>query len=210
MKTITKVSLASLITGAAIGVAMLSTNVNSQVTTGTAKTQVTKVNIESWPATSKKAAQMMIDKYGQPNESTSSMLVWNNNGIWKRTIVYKKETPHHFPMEHMDVIEQVIDYKVPVDKFDDLAVYNGSVIGRRTDGEISTRCDKESVNLLALNLANEIISEKISVEEAREFYSETMKGVMMGKSSSYLEKLLFNIMKGGTTDPDIAITASTK
>ncbi|MGH8284417.1 MAG: hypothetical protein ACRETT_01460 [Steroidobacteraceae bacterium] len=37
-------------------------------------------------------------------------------------------------MPHKDVLEQVIDYKVPPDKFDDLARYDGSVIAERTKG----------------------------------------------------------------------------
>lgn len=85
----------------------------------------------------------MIEKYGAPNEYTESMLIWNNNGPWKRTIVYKEEVDHHFPMPHKDVLEQFVNRNVPVEKFTELAQYDGSVIVERTKGEISARCDKE-------------------------------------------------------------------
>jgi hypothetical protein len=41
-----------------------------------------------------------------------------NTGLWKRTIVYRDEVPHNFPKPHTDVLEQFVDYKVPVGKFD--------------------------------------------------------------------------------------------
>jgi hypothetical protein len=103
------------------------------------------------------------------------MLLWHKNGPWKRTIVNKEEVDHDFPMPHKDVMEQFVNYKVPPEKFDELAKYDGSVIVERTKGELSARCDKEEANFLALNLANDIIQGKKSVDEAREFYGESIK-----------------------------------
>jgi hypothetical protein len=114
----------------------------------------------------------MIEKYGQPDEVTAMRLVWHDNGPWKRTIVTKEETDHAFPMPHKDVLEQVIDYRVPTDKVDDLAKYDGSVIVERTKGELSARCDKEEANYLALNLANDVATGKKSPADAREQYAE--------------------------------------
>lgn len=54
--------------------------------------------ISIWSATSKEVANMMIKKYGNPQEATANMLIWYNNGPWKRTILFKKELPHNFPM----------------------------------------------------------------------------------------------------------------
>ncbi len=53
-------------------------------------------------------------------------------------------------MKHTDLLEQFIDYKVPLDKYDDLAKFDGSVGVNRTKGELSARCDAEAHNLLAL------------------------------------------------------------
>jgi hypothetical protein len=147
--------------------------------------------VQTWPAESKKAAQKMIQKYGQPDEVTASQLTWLGNGPWKRTIVYKEEVDHRFPAPHKDVLEQFVDYKVPADKFDELAMYDGSVIPERTKGEISARCDMEEANILALNLADEVATGKRSVEDARTFYGEQIMLLKQGKSSPYLSKLRF-------------------
>lgn len=56
-----------------------------------------------------------------------------------------EEIDHSFPMPHKDVLLQVINYRVPPDKFDDLAEYDGSVIVERTKGEIAARCDGEPI-----------------------------------------------------------------
>jgi len=55
-------------------------------------------------------------------------------------------------------MEQVIDYKVPANKFSALAADDGSVSVHRTDGEISDKCNFERANFLALNFANDVIT----------------------------------------------------
>jgi hypothetical protein len=147
--------------------------------------------VQSWPKEAKKAAEMMIQKYGQPDEITAMRLVWHDNGPWKRTIVTKEETDHAFPMPHKDVLEQVIAYRVPTDKVDDLAAYDGSVIVERTKGELSARCDKEEANFLALNLANDVATGKKSVEEARGQYARTIEDLMAGKKEPNVQGLQF-------------------
>jgi hypothetical protein len=154
-----------------------------------------RTTIQSWPKEAKKSAEMMIQKYGQPDEITAMRLVWHDNGPWKRTIVTKEETDHAFPMPHKDVLEQVIDYRVPTDKVDDLAAYDGSVIVERTKGELSARCDKEEANFLALNLANDVATGKKSVEEARAQYAQTIENLMAGKKDSYVQSLQFTAQR---------------
>lgn len=123
--------------------------------------------INDWNAMSKKAANLTIEQYGSPNEATQSRLIWYNNGPWKRTIVYRDEIPHDFPQPHTDVIENYINYTVPPEMFSELARFDGSVIVERTRGEVSSRCDMEAANILALNLMNDIVTGRLSVEEAR-------------------------------------------
>ncbi len=158
--------------------------------------------ISGWPPKPQEVGREMIQKYGQPDEVTASMLIWNSNGPWKRTILYREEVPHTFPMKHTDLLEQFVDYRVPPDKFDELARYDGSVIVERTKGEISARCDKEDMNLLALNLANDIVTGKRSVENARSFYAKTAMAFKAGKKDPYTQQLQFSVPKGGTADPD--------
>lgn len=169
-----------------------------------------KANVENWPETAKKAANAMMEKYGDPHEQTESMLIWNNTGPFLKTIVYKEEIQHDFPMPHKDVLEQVINHDAPVDKFSDLARYDGSVIVERTKGTIAARCDKEAANYLALNLAHDIIEGKKTVEEARQFYADTMMKMMQGEEHEYLKKLSFNISDHNVNNPDVTIMDMSK
>ena len=109
---------------------------------------------------------------------------------------------HSFPMAHTDFLEQFVDYRAPVDKYSEIAEYDGSVITERTKGEMSARCDMEELNRLALNLANEVATGKRSVKEARKFYAETAMAFKQGKTSAYLTALQFDVRKGATADTD--------
>jgi hypothetical protein len=157
-------------------------------------------DLKGWPEASQLAAKEMIKKYGKPDQVTESMLVWKNNGPWKKTKIVNTETPHSFPVDHTDVMEQTINYNVPVEKFSALAEYDGSVTARRTDGELSAKCDKEGANFLAINLAHDIITGKKTVAQAREFYATTIKEFALNnKMSPYMQALQFtpsNDMKG--------------
>lgn len=163
-----------------------------------------------WGATPKKVAMEMIAKYGQPHEATASMLVWHNNGPWKRTVVYREERNHAFPIAHTDLVEQFIDYKVPPAKHTEIAVFDGSVNIDRTGGELSARCDKEAANMLALNLADEIVTGKRNVAQARAHYAASIQAMMAKKPNEYTQRLLFASQGGGggmgmsrTADPGV-------
>jgi hypothetical protein len=58
-------------------------------------------------------------------------MAWGKTGPWKRTIVYAQEFPHEFPAHHTDVMQQFIDYKAPAAMYDELAMYDGSVVLER-------------------------------------------------------------------------------
>ncbi|HWJ26129.1 MAG TPA: hypothetical protein VNS32_06275 [Flavisolibacter sp.] len=171
---------------------------SSKVSNGQVKQIISK-----WSAKPKEVANAMIAKYGNPNEATANLLIWYNNGPWKKTILYKEEVPHDFPKAHTDLLQQFIDYKTPVDKFDDLAQYDGSVIVERTKGEISARCDKEEMNFLALNLANDVATGNKTVEEARAYYAKAAMAFMKGQKDPYTTGLKFTVAHGGTADPDM-------
>jgi hypothetical protein len=158
--------------------------------------------ISDWSAMSKQAANQTIKQYGSPNEAISSRLIWYNNGPWKRTVVYRDEIPHDFPQPHSDVIEQFIDYKVPPEMFSEIAKFDGSVIVERTKGEVSSRCDMETANILSLNLMNDIVTGKVNAEKAREIYCEVTSAYMMNRSAPYAERLQFDLPKEDTFDTD--------
>lgn len=156
------------------------------------KQEAKEIDINTWPETAQMAAKAMMETYGEPDGITSEMLVWYNTGPFKRTVVYKEEVDHDFPMPHKDVLEQFVEYEVPAEKFDELAMYDGSVIVERTKGEMSARCDKEAANYLALNLADDIVNGERTVEDAREFYADAIMEMLEGNKKDYLQELQFN------------------
>ena len=94
---------------------------------------------------------------------------------------------------------------VPADMFDDLAQYDGSVVVNRTESMISARCDKETANFLAINLAHDIIEGNKTVEEARQFYGDTIKQVMNGETPEYTQGFIFEPSSENLSNPDESI-----
>jgi hypothetical protein len=159
--------------------------------------------IANWKATPKEVAQKMIAKYGQPQEVTANRLIWHDNGPWKYSELVNEEIPHEFPMPHKDALYQAINFKVDPAKADELLEYDGSIILERTKGEIAARCDKEDANFLAINLANDIVTGRRSVDDARKFYADTMMAFMKeNKKNEYLEGFRFQVSKGDQGDRD--------
>ncbi|HET6245181.1 MAG: hypothetical protein H0V01_06405 [Bacteroidetes bacterium] len=164
-----------------------------------------KNHVKSWKDTPKEAATAMVDKYGVPDEVTNYRLVWHNKGDFAMTMVTNEEIDHNFPMPHKDCLLQSVNYEVPVEKFTDIAKYDGSVVTERTKGTMAARCDKEAANYLALNLANDVAQGKRSVEDARSFYAKTIVSLMKGEKSDYTQKLMFQTKKnaGDSDQPNI-------
>jgi hypothetical protein len=99
------------------------------------------------------------------------------------------------------VVESFIDYRVPPEKFSDLAEFDGSVIVERTAGEVSARCHDEEANRLALNLMHDIVTGAKSVAEARDYYAREFLDYRRHKPTPYMDKLRFS-WGGETPDPD--------
>jgi hypothetical protein len=158
--------------------------------------------IRRWPEQSREAAGLVIEKYGEPDEVTDSELIWHRPGEWKRIVVSKAFYQHDFPAPHQDSVESFIDYRVPPEKFSDLARFDGSVIAERTAGEVSARCHDEEANRLALNLMHDIVIGERTVEDAREYYAKEFADYRRKKPTPYMEKLRFTLPDGGTRDPD--------
>jgi hypothetical protein len=163
--------------------------------------------IRTWPEESREAAQTFIDAHGEPTEASASLLIWNDVGRWKRVVASRTFYEHRFPAPHIDSVESVIDYRVPVDRFTPLAEFDGSVIVERTAGEISARCHDEQANLLALNLAHDIVTGEKTVQEAREYYATEFLDFRRKRPTPYMEKLHF-APGGPTADPDTPILSN--
>ena len=166
-------------------------------------------DLSGWAAASKMAVEEITAKYGKPDGITNDELIWMNKGVWKKICISKTETKHSFPIEHTDMMTTTLMYDVPEDKMDELGKFDGSVTFDRTQGCISARCDKEANNFLALNLANDIIIGKKSVEEARKAYGDIVKEKMNGGNPEYMQRLSFSAQPNAA-DPDKNTTGLTK
>lgn len=159
--------------------------------------------IRQWPKDPQDAARYLIEMYGEPSELSASRLIWSRTSDgWKRTVLTREETPHHFPSPHTDFVEQFIDYRVPVDMFSMLAAYDGSVVVDRTQGEMSARCGGTSMNFVAINLAHDIVMRTLTVEEARSEYTRLYLAYKKGDHPAYTRGFQFALPAGVTGDPD--------
>lgn len=158
--------------------------------------------IEHWPEEAREATQLVIDQYGEPDEATETQLIWHRPGPWKRIVATKAFYQHNFPVPHSDVVESVIDYRVPVDKFSELAKFDGSVVVERTAGEVSARCHDEQANFLALNLMHDIVTGNKTADAARAYYAKEFADYRRGKPTPYMDGLRFKPEAGNAADPD--------
>ena len=147
--------------------------------------------IRKWPEASRVTARAMIAKYGQPERWNEGALTWINNGPWEKTVVYRSWWPRFLGKRNHDNLEQTIAYRVPPEKVDDLKRFDRRLAVDQGRSQLSARSESEPQNFLALNLADEIVTEKRSVEEARDFYGKTERLSKAGKSSAYMGGLLF-------------------
>ncbi|MCF6157062.1 MAG: hypothetical protein E3K32_00505 [wastewater metagenome] len=161
--------------------------------------------ISGWKDQPKKVAQRLMEKYGPPDAASQHHLIWYDNGPWVETKVVNEEILHKFPKKHYDVVTQTVKYKVPVDKVDELIDFDGGLIIDRTAGELSAMCHNERMNTLALNLADDIVKENLSVEEAREKYAEQVEAATKGQSAPLTQRLQFDTKVAGTADPGESI-----
>lgn len=162
-----------------------------------------------WPLESKRVAQDMHARYGKPDVQSGDLLIWNKRGPWERIAVSRTGVLHRFPFEHYDVLEQTLSYKVPAEKFHDLIMFDGSLLIERTRGTIGVRCDRESSNVLVLNLAHEVATGRRTVADARLAYGNIVRDKLNGADPLLMKDLSFAVDQH-TSDPDVNITGLTR
>lgn len=161
-------------------------------------------NLVGWPKMSLAVAADLITKYGMPQESNSHQLTWYDNHPWQRTVLHREEVQHNFPYPHKDVLEQTVNYRVPLEKVADLLKYDGSLLIDRTRGELTVHCNNEQSNILTLNIADDIVKGDRTVEQALAYHAQVVRGVQIGEPEAYPTKLRFKAPQpaADTADPD--------
>lgn len=162
----------------------------------------TEAVLGDWPDEPSAVATSLLDQYGPPDDVSSDRLVWYDHGPWKRSVLHRDGVHHEFPVPHEDYLEQVVDYRIPPGRCDALCQFNGSVIVRRTHGELAACCRDEPTNLLTLNLAHEVLSGAKTVEEARGSLTEGFARLDAGGRPERSKGIKFDAPDGDYRDPD--------
>ena len=164
--------------------------------------------LDDWPEKQTETAREMMDKYGDPDEAVPSRLMWHqedDDSRWKHTTVLRDAVQHDFPVEHPDYLEQTVDLYIPPHHYDKVAKFDGSVILERTRGEVTARCDKEAMNMLAINLTYELAFTSMTVEEARRAYAEDATAFMNGDEPDRTQDFQFQEPLDEERDPDTTV-----
>jgi hypothetical protein len=161
-----------------------------------------KETISLWPETAKKTAGVMLEEYGPPDALSGSSLAWFGHGAWKRTVVYRDGWVDQASVLHPEVLEQVISYRTPRDRIDDLARFDSRLNVDSAKHELTYRSDSESTNYLAINLAAEIATRLKTVAEAKAYALKVERLAEEGKESEYTKRFLFQAQNGDDAIPD--------
>jgi len=148
--------------------------------------------ILQWPTFSYRLARYMISKYGQPAEWSDVKLVWRDNGPWKKTAVYRVPPGGSVLGEGAGRLEQNVAYRVPEGKRAELLKFDDELGVDDKTGWITVLSNSENENFLAVNLADEIARGKRTAKEAADFKLQLRRLQDAGKSSPYLDRLLFD------------------
>jgi len=126
--------------------------------------------IRSWPDESREPANWILHVHGEPDDVAASELVWNEIGPWKRVVATRSFVAHETPDRHTASIRSFIAFQVPDDKIDLFAELDGNLEFDAETGEVSACGHDLQANVLAVNLMAEVVTEAITVDEARERY----------------------------------------
>ena len=190
--------------GAAAGSGLLT---QAQTQTGQPDQSAVTELIKDWPKAAKAAAEEMLRKYGVPQDITGTRLHWEGNRPWVRSVVNKTGVEHDFPAKHADVLEQTVSYRIPVNFLEPIGSFNGSVIPDRTRGELTAHCVREATNILALNLAHDIIRGNKTVAQAREAMAEGQREIQADRIPPDARELRLGPPQGDLRDPDTVTVA---
>jgi predicted outer membrane protein len=157
-----------------------------------------------WPERPRLAAHRMAAKYGPPSELSANAAIWHDVEPFRRITVVRDEIPHDFPTPHTDFLSHTVAYAVPLERVADVLALDGSLIIDRTAGELTARCDHETRNVLALNLAHRVSRGDRDVDVARESLARALVEGWREGPPELARSLAFSGIPFGTAQIDEA------
>ena len=150
-------------------------------------------------------ARGLFSLYGMPDEASATHMVWLDRGPFLSTVVDAKCTPTNFPVPHHACVEQSVAYPVgnALGKFDALGAFDGALSLKRTQGILTVRHDSPALNLIALNLAHEIITGRRNWQQARAYFGQAARAVRSGVAVPYAQGLVFRPI--ASEDADVSV-----
>jgi hypothetical protein len=127
--------------------------------------------------------KLMMERYGPPDSLSPLAASWFERGPWKRIVVHadRPETS----------LEQAINYPADAQTAQVLRAFSPAITVDTVNDEMSARSNNESLNFLSLNLANEVAEGRRDPQDALSLYLRMAKLAASGKSSPYVEGLMF-------------------
>jgi hypothetical protein len=147
----------------------------------------------AWLGGPRAAVKLLTERYGPPDALAPGTATWRRRGVWKRITVHGDASE--------GFLEQAVSYRAARADIAPLNAFGHGVRLNAADDELAAASGDESLNRLALNLANEIAVGRRGPEEAREFYAKTLRLSAAGKSSPYLTGILFEPFRAAREDP---------
>lgn len=138
--------------------------------------------LSRWPEDRGRVARALITRYGPPDRWDAETMAWIRRGSWEKTVA-RRGGPR--------ALEQTIGYRVPPAKLEALPAFDPRVAPNPDTNELTASADEERVNFLILNLADDIVTEKRGVDDARAYRDRVLRLAEAGKTSPYLHGFLF-------------------
>lgn len=146
--------------------------------------------IATWSNVSALAARRTMEEYGVPDEVHYGRLVWNHSGPWKKTTV-RDVRPTYVEGDELGIVQQVVDYPLTEAQAADMSKFDPKVAYNPKNGELTAISDREEINFLRMNLADDVAQKRMNVDQARGAYASVVSLEASGKSSPYLLGLRF-------------------
>lgn len=143
--------------------------------------------IAAWPEKARLLAAAMIQEYGAPDEVNVAELTWRHSHPWTMLVVFRDAQS----AEHPNNLLEALAYEVPLRRWRALNAFDRGVGYDPVRKELVARAETEGRNILAVNLADEIVRGRMSPSEAAAFYDRVVELARDGKNSSSMSRFQF-------------------